>query len=144
MNTLQTTSITTLTTVQAPIAHVWNLHTSPAHIFNWMNLHNNYILTADEYSFFNEGDFNLNFAPSLPSNAIGFEYAGTLSNILLNETITYNFVGGFALNVTFNVLGENVEIIYDLNFGTIAPHNTIVNFFNNLLTNFNTYVSVNH
>ena len=141
MNTISTPTVTSIATVQAPIANVWDFHTNPVHILNWMNLNAEYNLTLVEYSFINKGLYNYTFSPIHNTPVLGFYFSGNFSNLVLNESITYNFVGGFSLNVTFNVLGENVEMIYSLEYKTTAPSESITNFFNNLLNNFSTYVS---
>jgi uncharacterized protein YndB with AHSA1/START domain len=104
--------ITVETTVAAPITKVWHAYTTPDDIKQWNAASDDWHTTAASVDLRKGGAFSSRMEAK--DGSMGFDFAGTYTNIVENELIEYAFGDrtaqvkftpcpkGVAVNVTFD------------------------------------------
>ena len=103
--------ITVETTVAAPLDHVWRVYTTPEDIIQWNAASDDWHTTAATVDLRVGGAFSSRMEAK--DGSVGFDFAGTYTNIVPNELIEYSFgdrtarvefaetPGGVRVRVTF-------------------------------------------
>ena len=112
-------NITVETTVAAPIDHVWRVYTTPEDIIQWNAASDDWHTAAATVDLRVGGVFSSRMEAK--DGSMGFDFAGTYTNIVPNELIEYSFgdrtakvefsetPGGVRVRVTFE--SEDVHSI---------------------------------
>jgi uncharacterized protein YndB with AHSA1/START domain len=104
--------ITVETTVVAPIAQVWRAYTTPADIKQWNAASDDWHTTAASVDLRVGGAFSSRMEAK--DGSMGFDFAGTYTNIVQHQLIEYSF-GGRAAQVNFadSPQGVVVRVTFD-------------------------------
>ena len=111
-NTEDIMEITVQTLVAAPIAEVWRAYTTPADIQQWNSASPDWHTTSARVDLRVGGEFSSRMEAK--DGSMGFDFAGTYTNIVPNELIESLF-GGRHCRVEFQQLAQGVQvrIIFD-------------------------------
>lgn len=99
--------ITVETTVRAPIAGVWRAYTTPADIKQWNAASDDWHTTAATVDLRVGGAFSSRMEAK--DGSMGFDFAGTYTNVVENKLIEYSF-GGRTARVEFSESGDGVSV----------------------------------
>ncbi len=99
--------ITVETTVHAPIAKVWRAYTTPEDIRHWNAASDDWHTTAATVDLRVGGAFSSRMEAK--DGSMGFDFAGTYTNIVENRLIEYSF-GDRAARVEFAESGDGVSV----------------------------------
>jgi len=100
--------ITVETTVQAPLAAVWNAYTRPEDILQWNAASDDWHTTQASVELREGGTFSSRMEAK--DGSFGFEFAGTYTKIVTHERLEYAF-GDRTAAVQFNPLSERVTTV---------------------------------
>lgn len=105
-------TITVETTVAAPIQQVWRAYTTPEHIVKWNAASDDWHTVSAKVDLRAGGDFSSRMEAK--DGSFGFDFAGTYTNIVEHELITYAF-GDRTAQVTFSAVpsGITVKVVFD-------------------------------
>lgn len=105
-------TITVETTVAAPVAPVWHAYTTPADIKQWNAASDDWHTTAASVDLRVGGAFSSRMEAK--DGTIGFDFAGTYTEIVENELIAYAF-GDRTARVEFAEVpnGTRVSVTFD-------------------------------
>jgi uncharacterized protein YndB with AHSA1/START domain len=100
------------TTVAAPIEKVWHAYTSPDHITQWNAASDDWHTTAASVDLRIGGAFSSRMEAK--DGSMGFDFAGTYTNIVTNELIEYAFGDRSALvEFTDGPTGVKVRVTFE-------------------------------
>jgi uncharacterized protein YndB with AHSA1/START domain len=104
--------ITVETTVNAPIAKVWNAYTTPADIKQWNTASDDWHTTSATVDLREGGVFSSRMEAK--DGSFGFDFAGTYNKIVPHELIAYAF-GDRVAEVDFvqGATGVSVRVTFD-------------------------------
>lgn len=104
--------ITVETTVAAPIEEVWRAYTTPEDIKQWNAASDDWHTTAAMVDLRVSGTFSSRMEAK--DGSMGFDFAGTYTNIVKHKLIEYSF-GDRAAHVEFadSPKGTNVRVTFD-------------------------------
>lgn len=109
--------ITVETIVQAPVARVWSVYTTPDDIKQWNNASDDWHTTESTVDLRVGGSFTSRMEAK--DGSFGFDFAGTYTKIVPNKLIEYSFgertaavefltgAHGVSVRVTFDAESEN-------------------------------------
>lgn len=100
------------TTIAAPVANVWRAYTTPADIIQWNAASDDWHTTSARVDLRPGGEFCSRMEAK--DGSMGFDFAGTYTNVVTNELIEYAFGDRFA-KITFaqGEHGTNVAVAFD-------------------------------
>lgn len=105
---LMKTTITVESTVNAPVAKVWEYWTSPKHITQWNNA------SDDWHTPYAENDLRIGgkFISRMEAKdgSFGFDFKGVYDEVEENKTIVYTLEDGRKVAITFISEGGSTEI----------------------------------
>lgn len=99
--------ITVETTVAAPIEEIWRAYTTPEDIKQWNAASADWHTTAATVDLRKGGSFSSRMEAK--DGSMGFDFAGTYTNIVTNELIEYSF-GDRSARVEFSDTPEGIRI----------------------------------
>ena len=99
--------ITVSTTVQAPIEQVWRAYTTPADILQWNAASDDWHTTKATVDLRVGGSFLSRMEAK--DGSVGFDFAGTYTQVVPNERIDYAF-GDRHATVEFKPVAGGVEV----------------------------------
>lgn len=99
--------ITIETIVAAPIEQVWHMYTTPEHITRWNAASDDWHTTAATVDLRVGGAFSSRMEAK--DGSMGFDFAGTYTNIVTHELIEYSF-GDRSAKVEFAYTPEGVRV----------------------------------
>lgn len=99
--------ITVETTVRAPIAIVWRAYTTPEDIKQWNAASDDWHTTAATVDLRVGGAFSSRMEAK--DGSMGFDFAGTYTNVVENKLIEYSF-GDRTARVEFSESGNGVSV----------------------------------
>lgn len=99
MDTLEKTVITVETTVNAPVAKVWESWTKPEHIIQWNNASDDWHTPRAENDLRAGGRFVARMESR--DGSMGFDFGGTYDAVRPNEYIEYTLDDDRKVTVTF-------------------------------------------
>jgi uncharacterized protein YndB with AHSA1/START domain len=109
--------ITVETTIAAPIETVWRAYTTPEDIKQWNTASENWHTTAATVDLRVGGNFSSRMEAK--DGSMGFDFAGTYTNIVKHKLIGYTF-GGRAAQIEFAEGPAGVRVI--VTFDSEATH----------------------
>lgn len=104
-----TQTITIETTVNAPVAKVWQYWTQPAHITRWNNASEDWHSPRAENDVRTGGKFNIRMEAK--DGSMGFDFAGTYDKVIPNEQINFTMGDGRKVSVGFICDGQKTRIV---------------------------------
>lgn len=110
-------NITVETIVAAPIEQVWRAYTTPEDIVQWNAASDDWHTTSATVDLREGGEFCSRMEAK--DGSVGFDFAGTYTNIVIHELIVYNF-GDRTAKVEFADTPEGVRV--RVTFGSESTH----------------------
>ncbi|MFY7840424.1 MAG: SRPBCC family protein [Lacibacter sp.] len=109
METQAATVITVQTTVNVPIATVWESWNNPDHITQWA------FASPDWHTPWAKNDLRVggSFSSRMEAKdgSFGFEFGGVYDVVITNELITYTMGDGRKVTVQFSAEGDTTKIV---------------------------------
>ena len=96
------------TTVNAPIAKVWNAYTTPADIVKWNAASADWHTTKASVDLREGGAFSSRMEAK--DGSMGFDFAGTYTKIVVHKLIAYSF-GGRLAQIDFINAKDGVRVV---------------------------------
>lgn len=100
--------ITIETTVNAPVAKVWNIWTDPKHITQWAAASEDWHTTKAENDLRVGGTFNSRMEAK--DGSFGFDFGGVYDDVETHKTIAYTLGDGRKVNTIFEDQGNATKI----------------------------------
>lgn len=108
MNATEKINITVATTVNAPVAKVWEFWTNPKHITNWNNASDDWHTPRAENDLRVGGKFLSRMEAK--DGSMGFDFNGVYDEVKTNELIAYTMEDGRKVKINFEDLGNETNI----------------------------------
>ncbi len=141
MATANITSITVETTVNAPVAKVWQCFTTPKHIIKWNNASDDWHTPRAENNLTTGGNFN--YRMEAKDGSFGFDFGGTYDEVKTNELIAYTIGDGRKVRVTFSPSGSQTRVVETFEAETMNSIELQKNGWQAILDNFKKHVEAN-
>lgn len=109
METMNKTTITVNTTVNAPIEKVWKYWTEPDHIVHWNNASDDWHTPWVKADFREGGNFVARMEAR--DGSMGFDFGGTYNVLRTNEYIEYTIGDGRKVQVQFSDAGNKTKVV---------------------------------
>ena len=101
--------ITIETTINAPIAHVWEKWTSPKHIQNWNFASPDWHCPSAKSDLQAGGEFHYEMASK--DGSMSFDYWGTYTAVIPKKTIEFTLGDGRKVRVNFSETPDGVHLV---------------------------------
>ncbi|CAG5067334.1 hypothetical protein DYBT9623_00054 [Dyadobacter sp. CECT 9623] len=101
--------ITVATTVNAPVAKVWEQFNAPEHITQWCAASEDWHAPFAENDLRPGGKFTTTMAAK--DGSFSFDFGGIYSNIVAEKAIAYDMADGRSVQITFEDHGGNTTVI---------------------------------
>lgn len=101
-------TITVESTINAPVAQVWTLWTSPEHIKNWNTASEDWHTTHAENDLRAGGSFSSRMEAK--GGSFGFDFNGSYDAVNLHEHIAYTIADGRKVTIAFSGSGNTTKI----------------------------------
>jgi len=108
METTDKTNITIQTTVNAPIALIWESWTKPEHITKWCSASEDWHTPKAENDLRAGGRFSSRMEAK--DGSMGFDFGGTYDAVRENEYIAYTMDDARKVSITFSTSGGQTAI----------------------------------
>ena len=108
MNATEKINITVATTVNAPVAKVWEFWTNPKHITNWNNASDDWHTPRAENDLRVGGKFLSRMEAK--DGSMGFDFNGVYDEVKTNELIAYTIEDGRKVKINLEDLGNETNI----------------------------------
>ena len=105
------TNITIETTINAPLATVWELYTLPKHIVQWNAASNDWHTARAENNLKVGG--MLTYRMEAKDRTAGFDFVGIYSEIIPNQLLAYSIGDGRKVRVNFSEYGRDTNVAID-------------------------------
>jgi len=109
METKEKTVITVKTTVNAPVAKVWEYWAKPEHITKWCNASDDWHTPRAENDLRAGGRFSSRMEAK--DGSMGFDFGGVYDKVKSNEYIEYTMGDGRKVQVNFTANGNSTDIV---------------------------------
>ena len=141
METVNKTAITVKTTVNAPVAKVWQYWSEPQHITNWAFASDDWHAPYAENDLREEGKFKTTMAAK--DGSMSFDFEGIYTAVKDHELIAYTIADGRKVNITFTVNGNSTDIVETFEAEDTFPAEMQQSGWQAILDNFKKYVESN-
>jgi len=138
METVDKTSITVKTNVNAPVEKVWEFWKEPKHIIQWCNASEDWHAPKAENDLKNDGKFSTTMAAK--DGSMSFDFEGTYSNVQENKLIEYTIADGRKVAIDFTENGNETKIIETFEAENTHPVEMQRSGWQAILDNFKKYV----
>lgn len=119
METTTKTRITVETTINAPVATVWNRWNAPEHITKWCFASDDWHAPYSENDLRNGGKIKTTMAAK--DGSMSFDFEGVYSNVKENELIEYTIADGRDVQVKFLAQGNTTKVIETFEAENLNP-----------------------
>ena len=126
--------------IDKPVEKVWAAYTSPEAIVKWNFASDDWHTTSSTVDLRVGGDFSSRMEAK--DGSMGFDFAGTYTNIIENELIEYEF-GDRLAKVTFNDCADGVTVTVEFDTEDINSAEQQREGWQAILNNFAMYVRNN-
>ena len=109
METKEKTVITVKTTVNAPVARVWEYWEKPEHVTKWCSASEDWHTPRAENDLRTGGKFSSRMEAK--DGSMGFDFGGVYDEVRKNEYIEYTMGDGRKVWVNFKANGNSTEIV---------------------------------
>ena len=134
---MTTQKVTVETRVDAPVAKVWNVYTTPQHIRQWNTASDDWHTTKSTVNLRVGGSFSSRMEAK--DGSVGFDFAGTYTKIVPDELIEYSFDDrAAAVEFMPGAKGVTVRVTFDAE--TTHPIEQQRQGWQAILNNFSRYV----
>jgi uncharacterized protein YndB with AHSA1/START domain len=141
MTTANMTNITVETTVNAPIAKVWQYFTVPVHITKWNSASNDWHTPKAENDLKVGGSFS--YRMEAKDGSFGFDFGGIYSEVKPNELIAYTMGDGRKVKLVFSSATNQTKVVETFEAESVNPIEMQKTGWQNILDNFKKYVEAN-
>lgn len=120
METTTTKTVITIeTTVQAPVAKVWNYWNEPAHITEWNSPSPDWHTPRATNDLRVGGQLNARMEAR--DGSLGFDFGATYDEVRPNEYIEYTIGDGRKVKITFTSDGNSTKIVESFEAESVHP-----------------------
>lgn len=109
MTTTTKTAITVETTVQAPVAKVWEYWNQPEHIKKWAFASDDWHVPASENDLRTGGKFSTTMAAK--DGSFSFDFGGVYTQVKEHKLIEYTLGDERKVSILFSSIGEATKIV---------------------------------
>jgi uncharacterized protein YndB with AHSA1/START domain len=109
METMEKTSVTVETLVNAPIDKVWASWGEPKHITKWCQASPDWHAPHAENDLQTGGKFTTTMAAK--DGSVSFDFGGVYSNVQKNKLIEYSIADGRKVKITFSEEGNKTKVV---------------------------------
>jgi uncharacterized protein YndB with AHSA1/START domain len=109
METIEKTVITIETTIDAPVAKVWDYWSTPAHIIKWNSPSDDWHTPRAENDLREGGKFSSRMEAR--DGSMGFDFAGVYDTVKKHEVIAYTLGDGRKVRVDFSQEGGKTKVV---------------------------------
>ncbi|MDB5119988.1 MAG: polyketide cyclase [Sphingobacteriales bacterium] len=141
METLNKPVITVETTVNAPVAKVWEFWTKPEHVKNWNNASDDWHTPHAENDLRIGGTFN--FTMAAKDESFKFDFGGTYTNIEEHKLIEYTLGDERKVKIQFVPEGDQTKVIESFEAETENSDDLQRTGWQMIIDNFKKYTEVN-
>ena len=138
MDTQNKTMITVESTINAPVAKVWDMWTQPEHIMQWNNASDDWHTPASQNDLRAGGKFSSTMAAK--DGSMSFDFGGVHDIVKQHEQIASTLGDGRTMNVNFIAQGDTTRIIESFEPETQNSHELQRGGWQAILNNFKKYV----
>lgn len=103
-----TSKITVETTINAPVAKVWEQFTAPEHITQWCQASEDWHAPSAENDVREGGSFKTTMAAK--DGSFSFDFGGVYSEVKENALLDYNMSDGRNVRVLFSSEGDSTKV----------------------------------
>ena len=111
--------LTVQTTVNTPVAQVWELWTKPEHITQWAHASDDWHTTRAENDVRVGGNFNSRMEAK--DGNFGFDFGGTYDEVRNHEYMAYTLGDGRKVDITFTPNGNETKVVENFEAETTNP-----------------------
>src|ERR1044071_2582885 len=108
METLDKTTITVESTINAPVEKVWEFWTTPEHITKWNHASDDWHTPFAENDLRSGGKFMSRMEAK--DGSFGFDFGGVYDEVKTNELIAYTIGDGRKVKVAFTNQGNSTKV----------------------------------
>jgi uncharacterized protein YndB with AHSA1/START domain len=108
MKTAETQRIKVETIVDAPVDKAWNYFSAPEHITKWAFASDDWHAPYAENDLRKDGKFKTTMAAK--DGSFSFDFEGTYTNVILNESFEYAMPDGRTVKVVFSPQGNKTKV----------------------------------
>ena len=141
METTEKITITVATTVNIPVAKVWEFWTNPKHIINWNNASDDWHTPRAENDLRVCGKFMSRMEAR--DGSIGFDFIGVYDEVKTNKLIAYTIVDGRKVKIIFEDLGNETKVTETFEAENENPVEVQRGGWQAILNNFKKYTETN-
>ncbi|UPK69057.1 SRPBCC family protein [Chitinophaga filiformis] len=109
MTTTTKTAITVETTIQAPVAKVWEYWNQPEHIKKWAFASDDWHVPASENDLRTGGKFSTTMAAK--DGSFSFDFGGVYTQVKEHKLIEYTLGDERKVSILFSSIGEATKIV---------------------------------
>ncbi|MCF6403702.1 SRPBCC family protein [Chitinophaga filiformis] len=109
MTTTAKTAITVETTVQAPVAKVWEYWNQPEHIKKWAFASDDWHVPASENDLRTGGKFSTTMAAK--DGSFSFDFGGVYTQVKEHKLIEYTLGDERKVSILFSSIGDATKIV---------------------------------
>ncbi len=109
METQNRTVITVESTINAPVAKVWDYWTKPEHITQWCAASDDWHTPRAENDLRVGGNFSSRMEAK--DGSFGFDFGGVYDAVTTNEHIEYTIGDGRKVKITFSANGDTTKVV---------------------------------
>ena len=142
MNATEKINITVATTVNAPVAKVWEFWTNPKHITNWNNASDDWHTPRAENDLRVGGKFLSRMEAK--DGSMGFDFNGVYDEVKTNELIAYTMEDGRKVKINLEDLGNETNITETFEAENENPVELQRGGWQSILDNFKKYTEENN
>ena len=131
------TVITVESTVNAPVAKVWEYWNKPEHITQWAAASDDWHTTRAENDLREGGKFNSRMEAK--DGSFGFDFGGVYDEVRKNEYIAYTLDDGRKVDITFTTNGGATHVKQNFDPEDTNPHDMQKGGWQAIMNNFKKY-----
>ncbi|SEW32356.1 SRPBCC family protein [Chitinophaga arvensicola] len=137
MSNANNTTITVGTTVNAPVAKVWEVWSSPEHIVKWSTPSPDWHTTTAENDLRTGGKFSSRMEAK--DGSFGFDFAGEYDEVKEHALMAYTLGDGRKVNIVFSTDGDTTTVTETFDPENINPLEMQRGGWQAIIDNFKTY-----
>ncbi|KQC02198.1 SRPBCC family protein [Pedobacter sp. Hv1] len=141
METKNRTAITVQTTVNAPVAKVWEAWTKPEHITKWTNASDDWHAPYADNDLRQDGKFKTTMAAK--DGSMSFDFEGVYTAVETHQFIAYVMADGRTVKISFTDNGDTTAIVETFDAEETNPIEMQQGGWQSILNNFKKYTETN-
>lgn len=133
--------ITVETTIEAPVAKVWQYWSTPEHITKWTFASSDWHAPYAENDLRKDGTFKTTMAAK--DGSVSFDFEGVYADVDEHKYIAYDLADGRTVQITFDSDGKQTKVIETFDAENQNPIEMQSGGWQSILDNFKKYVEEN-